>query len=73
MNERSARRLSDVLDAMLEAAPDLQAVIGGIRESVAYAPPEMQTHWWNETAAALSAGAADHPKREQIARIFSGA
>lgn len=71
--ERPVRRLGDVLDALLAEAPDLAAVIGGIRASVRYASPEAQGYWWHEAAAALNAGAADHPRRDRIARIFSGA
>ena len=71
--QRQVRRLADVLEAMIAEAPDIAAVIGGIRQSVKYAAPEMQYYWWNETAAALNAGAASHPKREQLERIFSGA
>ena len=67
------RMLGDVLDEILQIAPDLQMTLGSLRQSVRYAAPEIHGYWWRQTAAALNQHAADHPQREKIARLFAGA
>ena len=66
------RNLVDVIDAILDVAPDLQSDFADIKSSAAFMAPEMATHWWRVTMDVLNTKAVDHPKNEEIRRIFNG-
>lgn len=66
------RQLHEVLDRIIEVAPDLQERLASTRQSCVYQPPEVQGELWNRAAYILNSYAADHPKAEQLKAIFSG-
>ena len=66
------RNIVEVIDQIIEVAPDLKDVIGSVRGSVMYAAPEMMPLWWDFVAERLNTFAHDHPKRDEIVAIFSG-
>ena len=66
------RNLYDVINQIVEVAPDLEENLNSIRESVMYSAPENMGMWWNMTAEILNEYALDHPKADKIAAIFSG-
>lgn len=66
------RSLVDTIDEIIVIAPDLKQVLLSTRTSAMYAAPEMQPHWWRETANILNTYAVKHPASENIKRIFSG-
>ncbi len=67
------RNLIDIIDKIVEVAPDLEGVLRSTRKSVLYSAPEMMGLRWWETEAVLNSQAAKHPKADEIAKIFSGA
>lgn len=67
-----SRQLYQVLDRIMEVAPDLKGALASTRQSCVYQPPECQPELWHRAAAVLNTNAADHPKRDEIAAIFSG-
>ena len=67
------RNLYVVIGQILEVAPDLgDKGLRSIQDSVSYAAPEMMPMWWNETAFFLNEEADNHPKSNEIAKIFGG-
>lgn len=66
------RQLHEVLDKIMEVAPDLKEALAGTRQSCVYQPPECQGELWNRAALVLNINAADHPKKDEIRAIFSG-
>lgn len=61
-----------VLDAILQVAPDLEPHFATTRTSMKYAAPELRDTFWHRIASILNDVAVDHPKRSEIAAIFSG-
>ena len=66
------RYLIDVIDQIIEIAPDLQDEFASLRESTLYTAPELMPMRWNMAATILNQRALNHPKRDAIAKIFSG-
>jgi hypothetical protein len=66
------RALSDVLDQILEVAPDLEIHFKPLKESIMYTAPEMMYLRWHAAMEILNDEATDHPKADQIAKIFGG-
>jgi hypothetical protein len=66
------RQLHEVLDRIIEVAPDLKDRLASTRQSCVYQPPEGQPELWNRAAYILNSCAADHPKAEELKAIFSG-
>jgi hypothetical protein len=66
------RNLHEVIDQIVAVAPDLKDVLAGTRQSCVYQPPECQPELWNRAALVLNLNAAEHPKKAEIAAIFSG-
>ena len=67
------RNLVDIIDQITKVAPDLTDRFSSLRSSVLYSAPELMTSRWNEAALILNDFALDHPKKDEIAKIFSGA
>ena len=67
------RNLVDIIDQITEVAPDLTDTFSSLRSSVLYSAPEIMSLRWNEAASILNDYALDHPKKDEIAKIFSGA
>lgn len=66
------RNLHEVIDRICEVAPDLTERLASTRQSCVYQPPEVQPELWNRAAYILNSCAAEHPKKAEIAAIFSG-
>ena len=66
------RNLPEVIDAIVAVAPDLKEFLAGTRQSCLYQPPEAQRELWSRAAMVLNLNAATHPKKDEIAAIFSG-
>jgi hypothetical protein len=66
------RQLHEVIDQILAIAPDLKDALAGTRSSCVYQPPECQPQLWDRAALVLNTNASEHPKRDEIAAIFSG-
>jgi hypothetical protein len=67
------RNLLDIIDQIIEVAPDLKDEFASLKKSVAYSAPELMGHRWRQAASILNKSAADHPKQNEIAKIFAGA
>lgn len=67
------RKLPEVIDALLDVAPDLSRHLAPIKESAIFAAPEMQVRWWSVAAATLNEYAANHEKADELRAIFAGA
>ena len=66
------RNLVDIIDQITEVAPDLKDRFSSLRSSVLYSAPEIMGLRWNKAALILNDFALDHPKKDKIAKIFSG-
>lgn len=66
------RNLGEVLDLIFNIAPDLKPEFHSLLSSLPYTAPEMLYQRWNEAAYILNSCAAEHPKKEIIAKIFAG-
>lgn len=66
------RNLTDVIDQIVEVAPDLEKHFTSLRETIMYSAPELMGLRWNTAAEILNDVATDHPMADQIAVIFSG-
>jgi hypothetical protein len=66
------RQLHEVLDKILEVAPDLKDRLASTRQSCVYQPPEAQPELWSRAALILNQCAVEHPKAEEIKAIFNG-
>ena len=75
------RHLPDVLDQIFAEIPDdfelketMSLVLGSIKESYTYAPPEMRNYCWNVTARRLNdfLGDADEDWKLKISEIING-
>jgi len=65
------RNLNEVIDAIVEVAPELEGYFSSVKSSVATAAPELMWMHWNRVAEILN----DHCQpcqRDEIAIIFSG-
>jgi len=66
------RKLNDVIDQILEIAPELEDKFRSLKESVMYTAPEaMQDRWW-QAAAILENNTAEHEKLDELIAIFNG-
>ena len=70
--EGKMRSLNKIIDQILEIAPDLEPRFESLKISVGYTAPEMMAGRWSEAASILNINAKEHPKREEIAKIFAG-
>lgn len=66
------RNLNEVIDAIVEVAPDLEGYFSSIKSSVVTAAPEVMWMHWNRAAEVLNDHAKEHPNRDAIGKIFSG-
>lgn len=66
-----SRNLVEVIDSITKIAPDIEKNLLGVRQSAIYAAPESMYIWWNECADVLNESAGNHPRAEEIAKIFS--
>jgi len=66
------RNLNEVIDAIVEVAPDLECYFSSVKSSVDTAAPELMWMHWNRAAEILNDHCIKHPKRYEIAKIFSG-
>lgn len=66
------RSLVNVINALVEVAPDLKDVLASTQASASFAAPEMQSHWWNQCAVLLNQHAANHEKATELMAIFGG-
>lgn len=66
------RVLVNVIDEIVDVAPDLEAELSSVCLSALYAAPEMMGIWWNRTAQVLNKCALQHEKAEKIRAIFGG-
>ena len=75
------RHLPNVLDEVFAEIPDdfelketVSLVLGSIKESATYSPPEMKNHWWNIAAMRLNEflGDADEDWKLKISEIING-
>lgn len=66
------RNIGKVIDDILEIAPDLTPNFRSLTSSIRYSPPELINHLWIEAASILNSCALDHPKRDEISKIFGG-
>jgi hypothetical protein len=66
------RNIINVIDSIIEIAPDLEKNLSSIRRSAQYAAPEAMTYWWNQLALELNYSAYKHAKEAKIGEIFSG-
>lgn len=67
------RKLIDIIDQITEAAPDLRGEFSSLRSSILHSAPEPMSERWRMAALILSENASGHPKKDEIAKIFSGA
>lgn len=66
------RNLIDVINQIVSVAPDLEDEFRSLKSSVAYTAPEAMGLRWNQAAGILVRTAANHPKKDEIAKIFAG-
>jgi len=66
------RNLNKIIDQIVEIAPDLETCFKSLKASIGYTAPEMMAGRWSEAASILNLNAKDHPKRDEISKIFSG-
>ena len=66
------RNIVEVIDQIIEVAPDLKDALASVRGSAMYSAPERVPFWWDMAAERLNMVAHDHPKRDEIVAIFSG-
>ncbi len=65
------RNLNDVLDQILEIAPEFEPEFKSLKESVLYSAPEALPMWWREGGDILSEIADGHPRAQEICDIFT--
>lgn len=70
--ETKERYLPDVIDELVAVAPDLESGLSPIKSSALYAAPELQGELWGRTFHYLNNYAGEHPKKPELAKIFSG-
>ncbi len=68
----SMRKLPDIIDSIVEVAPELEEHFVSVKESARFAAPELMYIHWNRAAEILTEHVNDHPERDKIAAIFSG-
>ena len=66
------RNLVDIIDKIIEVAPDLKGVLNSVQDSTFYSAPELMGLRWRTVADILNHEAINHPKADEIAKIFSG-
>lgn len=66
------RDITQVIDRLIEVAPDLSRCLNSIRESSMYVAPEMERGLWVRLCKTLNDHAVDHPKRDKLAAIMMG-
>ena len=66
------RNILDILDEVTEIAPGLTPHFEHIRRSAPYVAPEAIPDLWALASKVLNTWASDHPRREEIMRIWAG-
>jgi len=66
------RDLNEIINAIVEVAPELEEHFSSVKSSVLTAAPEVMYIHWNRAAEILTEHASNHPQRDTIANIFSG-
>ncbi len=72
IKELTMRNLINIIDQIIEVAPDLKDRFISLRSSTCYTAPELMGTRWNQAADILNSHALNHPQRERIDKIFSG-
>lgn len=67
------RDLVDIIDKITNLAPDLKGKFASLRSSVLYSAPEIMPERWRMAAYILNSYASEHPNKNEIQKIFSGA
>lgn len=67
------RNLVTVIDQLKACAPDLAENLERVKNNIRYTAPEIMADRWLECAEVLNASAQDHPKADELHKIFSGA
>ena len=66
------RNLIEVIDKIIEVAPELEPHFRSLKSSVCYSSPEVMIFRWDEAAYILNTYALKHERKYEIAAIFSG-
>lgn len=66
------RDLTKILNQIIEIEPSLGKEFKSLKDSIKYTAPELMYLRWNIAAEILENNVSEHPRREEIGKIFSG-
>lgn len=66
------RNLETVIEQLVTCAPELEQHLAHVKMNIRFTAPEIMGDRWRECAAVLNGQGQDHPKADELRKIFAG-